>query len=48
VLSQPGMRHAHLDEAEKRLRCISRFCRGPVRLSLVHDGKTEGFVGGMA
>ncbi len=48
VLAQPGMWHAHLDEAEKHLRCASRFCRGPVRLALVHDDKTEGFVGGMA
>ncbi len=48
VMQQPGMQQAYLDEAERRLRCASRFCRGPVRLSLVHDDKTEGFAGGMA
>ena len=48
LLAQPGMKHAYLDEAERLLRCASRFCRGPVRIALIHDGKTEGFVGGMA
>jgi len=28
--------------------CASCFCRGPVRLSLIYDDKTTGFVGGMA
>jgi hypothetical protein len=28
--------------------CAGRSCQGPVRIALIHDGKTEGFVGGMA
>ena len=48
LLARPGMEHVYLDEAERLLRCASRFCRGPVRIALIHDGKTEGFVGGMA
>jgi transcription elongation factor Elf1 len=39
---------AYLDEAERALRCSDRVCKGKVRLALVHDDKTEGFVGGMA
>jgi hypothetical protein len=48
VLARPGMKHAYLDEAERLLRCANRFCHGPVRIALIHDDKTEGFVGGMA
>lgn len=44
----PGMQKAYIDEIEKALRCKDRFCRGPVRVSLIYDDKTEGFVGGMA
>lgn len=45
----PGMQRAYIDEIEKALRCNSRFCRCPlVRVSLIYDDKTEGFVGGMA
>jgi hypothetical protein len=33
---------------ERALRCSNRFCRGAVRIALIHDDKTEGFVGGMA
>lgn len=46
--ARPDMKHLYLDEAERLLRCASRFCRGPVRIALIHDDKTEGFVGGMA
>jgi hypothetical protein len=44
----PGMKNAYIDEVEKALECKSRFCRGSVRVSLIYDDKTEGFVGGMA
>ena len=43
LIEQPGMQHAYLDEVEKALRCSDRFCRGSVRLALVHDDKTEGW-----
>jgi hypothetical protein len=44
----PGMRRAYIDEIEKALRCNSRDCRWSiVRVSLIYEGKTEGFVGGM-
>jgi hypothetical protein len=39
---------AYPDEVERALKCASRKCHGPVRIALIHDGKTEGFVGGMA
>jgi hypothetical protein len=44
----PEFRHAYLDEVEYNLHCSNRFCRGGVRISLIHDDKNEGFVGGMA
>lgn len=44
----PGMKRAYIDEIEKALRCSSRFCKGHVRVALIYDDKTEGFVGGMA
>ena len=39
---------AHLDEVEHALHSSDRFGRCAVRVALIHDGKTEGFVGGMA
>ncbi len=48
LVGKPGMRHAYLNQVETALRCSDNFCRGPVRLSLIHEDKTEGFVGGMA
>jgi hypothetical protein len=38
----------YLDEVARSLTCASRTCHGPVRIALIYDGKTEGFVGGMA
>jgi hypothetical protein len=43
----PGIKCAYVDEVEKALRCTSRFCKGHVRVALIYDDKTEGFVGGM-
>jgi hypothetical protein len=48
LLEMPGMKNAYIDEIEKALRCNMRFCSGAVRVSLIYDDKTEGFVGGMA
>lgn len=48
LLQQPVFRQAYLDEVEAGLRCKDRFCKGSVRISLIYDDKTEGFVGGMA
>jgi hypothetical protein len=47
-MALPGLKQAYIDEVERALRCGSRFCRGHVRIALIHDGKNEGFVGGMA
>lgn len=47
LMKRPGFRHFHIDEVERALKCEARFCKGSVRVSLVHDN-TEGFVGGMA
>lgn len=46
--AMPGLEQAYLDEAERALRCKDRYCKGSVRIARIHDGKTEGFVGGMA
>jgi len=48
ILEKPGLHRAWMDEVEKALRCQHKTCRGPVRIQIVHDGKNEGFVGGMA
>ena len=48
LLAQFDFQHSYLDEVEYSLHCANRFCRGEVRISLVHDDKNEGFVGGMA
>ena len=48
LLTLPELEHAYLDEVERSLQCSNRFCRGQVRISLIHDDKNEGFVGGMA
>lgn len=41
-------RQMQIDQVERDMMCSSRICRGPVRLSLIYDDKTTGFVGGMA
>jgi hypothetical protein len=38
----------YLDELEARLRCRDKHCRGAQRLTMEHQHKVEGFVGGMA
>jgi ribosomal protein L37E len=48
LMERPGFTRAYLDEVEYSLHCSNRFCRGGVRISLIHDDKNEGFVGGMA
>jgi hypothetical protein len=48
LMRLPGLTQAYLDEVERALKCAGRTCRGPVRIALIHDGKTEGFIGGMA
>ena len=48
LLRDDELAHAYLDEVEKHLRCDTRTCKGPVRLAMTHDGKMQGFVGGMA
>ncbi len=48
LAAHEDLAQAALDEAERALRCRDRGCKGRVRLARVHDGVTEGFVGGMA
>jgi hypothetical protein len=48
LMAQFEFQHAYLDEVEYSLHCSNRFCHGGVRISLIHDDKNEGFVGGMA
>jgi hypothetical protein len=47
LMQRPELVQAYLDEVERALRCSNRSCKGTVRIALLHDGKTEGFVGGM-
>lgn len=44
----PGFRQFYIDQVEASLCCPQRGCGGGVRLDMMHDGKEEGFVGGMA
>jgi hypothetical protein len=48
LMQRAELKQAYLDEVERALRCSNRFCKGDVRVALIHDDKTEGFVGGMA
>ena len=43
---RPEFKQVYLDEMERELRCADRLCGGPVRIALLHDGKSQGFVGG--
>jgi hypothetical protein len=47
LMRRDGFEQLYLDEVESRLRCSVPFCKGQVRIALVHDD-TEGFVGGLA
>lgn len=48
LLQIMDFKNAYLDQVEYSLHCNDRFCRGGVRISLTHDDKNEGFVGGLA
>ena len=48
LLRTGELRHAWIDEVERQLCCSLRHCRGRVRIAMIHTGRTEGFVGGMA
>ena len=48
LMCQPELEQAYLDEVERALKCAGRSCQGPVRIAIIHDGKMEGFIGGMA
>lgn len=48
LLSRPELQFIYIDELERMTVCKARHCGGTVRLALVHDRDTEGFVGGLA
>lgn len=48
LLARPELEYIYMDELERMTACKARGCRGQVRLALVHDRDTEGFVGGLA
>ena len=48
IEANPGHKRLYIDEVEASLQCPHRHCRGGVKLDLMHDGKEEGFVGGLA
>lgn len=48
IAQLPERAFLYLDELERETMCKARYCRGAVRIALVHKGETSGFVGGMA
>ena len=48
LLRQPELLFIYMDELERMTMCRARGCNGSVRIALVHEGGTEGFVGGLA
>ena len=48
LLRQPELQFIYMDELERMTMCRARHCDGTVRIALVHEGDTEGFVGGLA
>lgn len=48
VRTEPGLSRLYLEEVEASLHCTQPRCKGGVKLVMLHDGKEEGFVGGMA
>jgi hypothetical protein len=48
LLAQPELQFIYMDELERMVVCRARHCGGTVRIALVHEGDTEGFVGGLA
>lgn len=42
-----GGKMSYLDEVEKRLACTRWGCRGAVRITLMDNAETDGFVGGL-
>ncbi len=48
LMRQPELQFNYMDELERMTACKARHCGGAVRLALVHDRETEGFIGGLA
>ena len=48
LMNREEFKQLYLDEVETRLRCSVPFCKGNVRIALIHDDDVEGFVGGLA
>ena len=46
--AEASLAFLYLDQLEEQTPCRARGCRGQVRLSLIFDGDTKGFVGGLA
>lgn len=48
LITRQGMDMYYLDEVERNLTCLNRGCYGSMRIALVSESDTEGFVGGLA
>lgn len=48
LVTKQGMDMHYLDEVERELICLVRGCRGEMRIAIVSQGDTEGFIGGLA
>lgn len=48
LVDQRGAGQLYIDEIERRASCKVLGCKGQMRLSMMHNSQTSGFVGGMA
>lgn len=48
ILARRNGSQLYLDQVEARSRCRQRGCNGPMRMALIRNGETSGFVGDIA
>lgn len=48
IAADPALERLYIDQVEASLHCPVRTCRGGVKVAMLHEGKSEGFVGGLA
>ncbi|MEW4466325.1 hypothetical protein AB1K62_00655 [Parasphingorhabdus sp. JC815] len=48
LLSRQSAKFLYLEDIERRARCRQRGCGGLVRMAMLGEGETTGFIGGIA
>jgi hypothetical protein len=48
LMTKRSHQYLRLSEVEKRARCKVRGCNGGMRMAMLLEGRTTGFVGGLA